>query len=87
LKLGFDMWREAESRLTSRPASESKINATIELEYDKAESANKKPPNVREIAQQVQKAFGIGGAICQPQSNSRAGLVQKNLGSVAGNRV
>jgi hypothetical protein len=57
----LEMGREAESSPTLKPANKSKINATIKLEYDKAESANEKPPNVREIAQQVQKALRLQG--------------------------
>ena len=55
------MGQELKSSPILRRANESKINATIKLEYDKAESANEKPPNVKEIAQQVQKALRSQG--------------------------
>ena len=55
----LDMGREAESSPTMRRANESKIKATIKLEYDKAESANEKPPNVKQIAQRVQNALRL----------------------------
>jgi hypothetical protein len=57
----LDMGREAESGPTSRHANESKINTTIKLEYDSAESANEKPPNLKQIAQRVQKALRSEG--------------------------
>jgi hypothetical protein len=57
----LDVGREAESSPTTRPASNSKINATIKDEYDKAESANEKPPNLRQIAQRVQKRLRSEG--------------------------
>jgi hypothetical protein len=57
----LDMGREAESSSTLKAADVSRINATIKLEYDKAESANEKPPNLREIAPRVQKALRSQG--------------------------
>jgi hypothetical protein len=50
----LEIGREADSSPTLTRASESKINATIKVEYDKAKSANERPPNVKEIARRVQ---------------------------------
>jgi hypothetical protein len=57
----LDTGREAEPSPALRRTSDSKIKATIQVEYDKAETANEKPPNVREIAQRVQKALRLNG--------------------------
>jgi hypothetical protein len=47
--------------LNYKPASNSKIISAIRAEYDEAEAAKRKPPNIKEIVEPVQSALRCQG--------------------------
>jgi hypothetical protein len=57
----FELTTDAEIAIESKPASDKQIRDAIRAEYDRAEAAEERPPNIKELPKRIQPLLKAQG--------------------------